>query len=131
MTTVSPNSPKRTIYAINAAGGAVVAIPATASTRKVVIRECPPGAGGFNDQNFAPQGINYQLPNDGFVTVYPLLPADSLEFGNLIAEGKGAGPLQGYAAQQDPGGRTIPAFIYCKMISATATATQVLVLEYA
>jgi hypothetical protein len=131
MTTVSPNSPKRTIYAINAAGGAIVAIPATAASRKVVITECPPGGGTFNDANFAPQGLNYQLPNDGFVTIYPLLPADSLVLGNLIAEGKGAGPLQGYPAQQDPGGRTIPAFIYAKIISATATATQVMVLEYA
>lgn len=126
---------KRTIYQINASGGALVSIVATAGSRKVVIQECPPedppGASTYNGANFAPQGSQYTLPDDGFVQIFPLLPDDQLVFENHIAQGRGAGSFQGGPAQTDPGGRTIPARIYCKLISATATATQVLVIEYA
>lgn len=124
---------KRTIYNINAAGGALVSIPSTAGSRKVVIVECPPenppAASSWNGANFAPQGLNYTVPDDNFVQVFPILPADSLVFESPLAQGIGAGALQGGPAQTDPAGRTIAARVYCKLVSA-ALATQVLVLEH-
>jgi len=126
---------QRRIVPINGSGGAAVTISATCSSRKVVIQECapenPPDGSSFTGGNFNPQGINYTLPNSNApAQVYPLLPADQLVFDNPWAQGHCAGVLQGVAAQTNPGGQTIPATIYCTMISATATATQVLVIEY-
>lgn len=121
---------KRTIYAINASGGALVSIPSTAGSRKVIIVECAPGADSFTGGNFNPTGLNYSLPNDGFVAVFPLLPAAELVLDNPLAQGMGGGQFQGGPAQQDPAGRTIAAAIYAKLVSATATTTQVLCIEY-
>ena len=93
--------------------------------------EDPPDGSNWNGANFAPEGLNYTLPQSNNPTqVYPLLPGDPLIFDNTRAEGRGAGVLQGVGPQQDPGGRTIPATTYCTLISATVTATQVLVIEY-
>lgn len=129
------SSGKRTIYPVNGSGGAYVPIPCTASSRKVVIQECPPenppDGSNWNGANFAPQGLNFTRPDDGFVQVFPLLPDDPLILEHPLAAGKAGGSLQGTPQQQDPAGRTIPATIYCKLISATATATQVEVIEYA
>lgn len=122
-------SSKTTIYAVNGSGGAYVAIPSTAGSRRVTIVECPPAGGSFNDTNFAPQGLNYKLPRDGFVQVYPNLPGQAIVLGDSIAWGKGAGALLGGPAQTDPGGRTIPATTYIELISATVTGTQVAVTE--
>lgn len=125
---------KRTIYLINASGGALVSIVATAGSRRVVIQECPPenppAASTWNNANFNPQGLNYTMPDDAFVQQFPVLPGDQLVFDNPIAQGRGAGSLQGGPAQTDPAGRTIAARIYCKLVSALA-ATQVEVIEYA
>jgi hypothetical protein len=122
---------KRTIYAVNGSAGAAVQIPATASARKVTIVECAPGGGSFSGGNFAPQGLNYTRPDDGFVQVFPLLPDQTLTLEHPVPQGMGSGPLQGHCAQTDPAGRTIAATIYCTLISATTTASQVLVIEYA
>lgn len=125
---------KRTIYPINASGGALVSIAATAGSRKVVIAECPPenppDAATWNNANFNAQGLNYTMPDDGFVQQFPVLPGDQLVFDNPVAQGRGSGSLQGGPAQTDPAGRTIAARIYCKLVSANL-ATQVLVIEYA
>lgn len=120
---------QRRVININAAGGALVLVAATAGSRKVVIQECPPAAGVWNGANWNAQGLNYTLPDDAFVTIYPLLPDDPLVFDNPIAQGAGGGSLQGGPAQSDPAGRTIAARVYCKLVSA-ALATQVLVIEY-
>jgi len=122
---------KRTIYAINGSGGALVSIPATAGSRRVEIVECAPGGGLYTGGNFAPQGLNYTRPDDGFVTILPLLPAATLVLDDVRATGKGAGVFQGGPAQTDPAGNTVAARIHCKLISATATSTQVLVIEFA
>lgn len=121
---------KRTTYAVNAAGGALVSVLGTAGARKVVIMEIPPDGGNYNGANFAAQGLNFTLPDDGFVHIFPLTPGDQIILGDIVAEGRGAGSLQGGPAQQDPAGRTVPARIHAKLISATATATMVEVLEY-
>jgi hypothetical protein len=122
---------KRTIYAVNGSGGAAVQIPATAGSRKVTIQECAPGGGSFTGGNYAPQGLNYTRPDDNFTAVFPLLPSATLVLQNTTAQGIGAGAFQGGPAQTDPAGRSIAARIHCTLISATATATQVLVIEEA
>lgn len=126
---------KRSIIPINGSGGAFVSVTATAGARRLVIQECapenPPDGSNYDGTNFNPQGLNYTRPDDAFTQVFPLLPDDQLVFDNPVAQGHGAGALQGGPAQQDPAGRTIAATIYCKMKSATATATQVLLIEYA
>lgn len=118
--------PKRTVIALNASGGAYVSIPCSRFARYVEISECPPDGGSFTGGNYAPQGTNFTLPDDGFVHVNALLPGDVMPIGDRnFPRDRGGQP-----GWTDPTGAAVGATIYCKMKSATITATQVQVLEW-
>jgi len=128
--------PKRTIYAIPAAGGTPVPIPVTVNgVHYVEIEEVPPdGSNSYNGTNFAPQGLNYTLPDDSFVLTHGLVPGDVLEFGNKDSMARQwGGRGLGFASRVDnsnPGGPNIPATVLCKLISATSTATIIQTSEW-
>jgi hypothetical protein len=119
--------PKRTVIAINGSGGAFVNIPATCFARYVEITECPPTGGAFTGGNYAPQGINFTSPDDGFVAVDGLVAGDVLPLGSKDQPRDRAVGTPGWT---DPAGAVIAPTIYAKMRSATVTGTQVEVREY-
>lgn len=129
-----PTRPVRNIYAVAVSGGAPKQLPLTVNGAKYVeIVECPPNGGAFTGGNYAPQGLNYQLPDDGFVSTYGLLPGQVLSLGSSDAiSNPGHGPGLGFRARPDVGnpGVTIPAKIYCQVTSATNTTTYVQVTEW-
>lgn len=123
-------NPRRTLININGSGGAQVEIDVhTNGAQYAEISECPPA--GFAGTPFAPQGLNYTLPDDGYTQIYSALPADTIVFGNKDAMGKaGQGRGLGFTARPSPGQPNIPATPLCKLISATVTGTQVLLTEW-
>lgn len=123
-------NPRRTIIAVPANNGVPLEIDVhTNGAHYAEISECPPA--GFAATPFAPQGLNYTLPDDGYTQIYPVLPADVIPFGNKDAMGSpGRGRGLGFTARPSPGQPNIPATPLCKVISATATATQIQLLEW-
>lgn len=121
--TTRQTNPKRTLVTINANNGALVLISASKFTKYVEIQECPPE----NSVALAAQGVIYTLPDDGYVYTYPLLPGQIWSGGDTTYRGK-----LGFAvpAMTDPANQSIPATPYMKVISGTATATQVMVTEW-
>lgn len=124
------SNPKRTIYAVAAAGGVPTNIPLTVNgAHYVEIAECPPKGDAFNGANYLPQGLNYTLPDDGFTTPRGLVAGDILPFGNSDAMARQwGGRGLGFAARVDvsnPGGPSVPATVLCQVISAQAATTQV------
>lgn len=116
--------PKTTLYNLNGSGGAFTAIPSTIPARRVEIRE---------DESVAPQGLQYQKPEDNFTAVFvcgtPAGPDQpQIVLGNVVAHGHGRGNLLGLPAQ-NTGGSSIPATTYIKVKSKSATATTVRVTE--
>lgn len=119
--------PKVTVIAINGSGGAQVLIAATQFSRYVEITECPPNGGSFTGANYAPQGLNYQRPDDGYVATEGLLPSDTLTFGDKqFARDR----TVGVPPTTDPAGTSRPGTPFIKVKSATVTATQVQVSEW-
>jgi hypothetical protein len=122
--TTRQSNPKRTVVAINAAGGPLVLISASKFAKYVEITECPPT--GTSD-TYAPQGLILTLPDDGYVTQYGLPPGLIWSIGDNSWRSKAgvAAP-----AMTDPAGNSIPATAYAKLVSATSTATNVQVTEW-
>lgn len=107
--------------AIAAAGGTLVLIAATKNAKYVEIQECAPSTFDNAATPYAPQGLIYTLPDDGFVVKHALLPGAILSFGdNTFKRDRaiGVGPMT------DPAGNAILGTPYCKLVSATATTTQ-------
>jgi|SRR5581483_7696476 len=119
--------PKRTVVAINGNAGAFVTISASRFARYVEIAECPPNGGAFTGGNYAPQGINYQIPDDNFQAQFALVPGDTFAIGEKDFPRDRAVGQPGWT---DPDGKNVPATVYCKMKSATVTATEVEVREW-
>jgi hypothetical protein len=121
--TTRQTNPKRTLVAVNASGGALVLISASKFAKYVEIQECPPE----DSVTYAPQGLIITLPDDGYVYEYPLLPGQIWSGGDDTYRAK-----LGFAipAMTDPANNTIAATPYMKVISATGTATQVMVTEW-
>lgn len=121
--TTRQTNPTRTIVAINGSAGALVLISASKFAKYVEITECPPK----DSVTFAPQGLIITQPDDGYVTQYGLVPGLIWSAGDNTYRAK-----LGLAspAMTDPAGNAIAATPYIKAISATATATQVLVTEW-
>lgn len=119
--------PIRRVIAINGSAGAKVLISASCFARYVEIQECPPNGGTYNGANFAPQGLNYNRPNDNYVATYGLNPADIITLGDRQAPRDRA---VGTVALPFPDGSTVAATPYVQAISATVTATQVEVREF-
>jgi hypothetical protein len=126
------SEPKRTIYAINASGGARVSIPLTVNGCPYVeIVECPPDKDNYTGSNFAPQGLIMTLPDDSFTDQIGVNPAAIISFGNSNAMGRpGGGKGLGFQSRPSPGAANISGTTYCNLVSATAVATQVQVSEW-
>lgn len=122
-----PFQPKQRVIAVNASGGALVSIPASVLFKRMLITETP-------DPNvpatFNPQGIVYQTSRDGFVASFVLLPGEDLVIEDSVLGGSGGGRTISAPAIPMPNGNTRTADVVVKVISATATATQVLVREW-
>lgn len=126
--------PKRRVVAVNGSAGAFVSIsPTLPFCRKMEITECPPGSGTFTNaspNDYQPQGLNYQLVDDNFVATIALVPADTLRFGDDVAQGTGLGRALGGVAYTDASGTAVTTNVLVKLRSATVTATQVEVREW-
>lgn len=120
-------NPKRTLIQVPATGGAVVLVSATKTARYVEIQEVPPSNFDNNANPYAPQGLLYQLPDDNFTQSYGLVPGAVLLFGDLNWRSK---PSIGQIKMTDPAGQAIAATPYVKVLSATATATQIELREF-
>lgn len=127
MTTQKIAIPKVRVVAINGSAGAQVLIAASSFCRYVEIVECPPNGGSFTGSNFAPQGLNYQRPDDAYTATFGLLPADTLTFGDKqFARDRAVG----VPPMTDPAGTSNPGTPFIKVKSATVTATQVQINEW-
>lgn len=126
--------PRRRIVAINAAGGAEVLIQASGPCRYMEIQECAPGGGSFNGTNYAPQGLNYQRGDEAYANTYPAEPGEIITLGDLSWHRERMIGLP--AGMTDPAGNPIASSTgqseqsSLKLISATSTATQVLIKEW-
>lgn len=109
--------PKTTLYAINGSGGAFTNIPATIPAHVVEIVE---------DGSVTAQGLQVQFAgDDNFATTDTYTPGQPIEI-----VGNGTMGVLGYPAQGTVGAfNHRPADLYCKVKSATATATTVRVTE--
>lgn len=115
------NQPKITKYAINATGGAFIAILATTWCRYVEIIE---------DDAAAAVGLQYQLPNDSFTATYDISAAhEPIKLGEPSYQGS-TGPLLGHTAivlQTDTSkiaaGNNSPATTLCNIKSFGAATT--------
>ena len=113
--------------AVAASGGALKLIAATKFARYVEISECAPGGTAFTGGNFSPQGLVYYLPDDGYVQGYPLLPGATLALGdNNYPQQRGLG----VPPMTDAAGNSIAGTPYCKVVSATATTSQIQLKEW-
>jgi hypothetical protein len=121
-------NPKETIIAVPASGGAAVIISATKTARYIEIQECAPSTyNNTGNAPFAPQGLVYQKPDDNYVASFPLLPGEIVAIGDNNWRSKAS---IGWQGATDPAGNSIPATPYIKVLSATATATQVRLREW-
>ena len=125
------SNPKKTIVTIPGSASAPVLISASKFCRRYVeIQECPPSGGAvatFTGGNYAPQGLNYTLPDDAYSTNYALIPGSILPLGDNNWKRDGG---YGVPAMTDPAGNTNAATPFGKFISATVTATKVEVREW-
>lgn len=77
--------------AVNAAGGAVVSVLSTICARQARVIE---------DEATTPQGLVYNVPDDGFAGVYTLAPSTQpIILGNEVAAGGATGGLAGNGPQ--------------------------------
>lgn len=113
---------KRTHYAAPANGTAATVVSATQPSRRVTIREDGPN----------PQGLTLFYADDNFTHGYNVPAGMEITLGNTVAAGKGAGPWVGLPQQKDMGGTVVlcAATVLFKVTSATATATDIQVVEF-
>lgn len=126
MSQTTPINPKRRVVAINGNAGGFTTISASKNCRYVRIIELP-AAGGYAGGAFTGQGLDYQLPDDGFTATFTLPP------GNVFELGQKEGPNRravGQAGWTTPDNQAVPATVYGKFRSANVTATNVEVEEW-
>ena len=117
-------SKTRLIANLPANNAAFTPISATICPRRVEIRE---------DESVTPQGLQYQLPDDNFVTTdmvgTPSTPnGPQIVLGNAESQGRGQGPILGLPAQT-PGGNSIAATVLIKIRSNGAGGNAIRVTE--
>jgi hypothetical protein len=127
MTIQSLQNPKRRVIAVPATGNTPVLVSVSIIGRYMEVAECPPQNFDNNTNPYNPQGILYQLADENYATTYALLPGSSLSFGDRNFPRDKA---RGVPQRTDPAGNTILATPVVKLVSATATATQVEVDEW-
>lgn len=120
--------PKTSLISLNNSSGAFTSITASIPARRVEIRE---------DESVIPQGLQYQKPDDNFVTTYvcgtPGSPDQpQIAMGNVVGNLKGFGPV--LAMPDQSGGKGVSgqtAGVYVKVRSNNSTnTTKVRVVEY-
>lgn len=123
--------PKRTEYNVNGSAGAKVAINATIPCRFVHIFEIWDPSQVEGGAAFTPQGMQYWTNENGdnFQTQHIAQPGEDIKLGDEVAYQHGKGHIVGFPAQPRPG-ETIAATKLCDLLSYTATATRVMVVEY-
>ena len=110
--------------AVNNNAGAFTAVSAKQFSRKVTIQEDPVNAPGG-----VLQGLQYQLASENFAIIHQMAAGEILTLGDTVAFGHGIGPLVGGPAQNAGQFNAIPATVYAKVRSLTATATAIRVQE--
>jgi hypothetical protein len=118
------SNPVKREIAVNASGGAEVLISASIATGYIEILEMPaePYGGGA----FTGQGLNYQRADENYANTYPLPPGAILAIGDSIRKNR----CEGMPGWTYPDGTVRPPTPLVKVISATATATNVEVREW-
>lgn len=119
-------NPKKRIIALNGSAGAYTLIACSKFCRYVEIQECAPAI-GLTGSDFSPEGVNYTLPDDGFVSIMSVLPGAVLALGDQSwhrAQLFGVPPIT-YAD-----GSTVAGTPIGKFISAQSGTTQVEVREW-
>lgn len=122
--------PKIRVIAIAASGGTAVTISASIFCRYMEITECPPSTFDNGAHPYAPQGLVYTRADEtpiAYTTKYGLIPGDTLAFGDKQFARDRAIGQPGWT---DPAGTANPATPFVKLVSATATTTQVQVSEW-
>lgn len=114
--------PKDRVIAVNGNAGAYVLISASIFAGYAEISECPPLGGGA----FAPQGLTYQRADENYANTYALIAGDTFPVGDSINKNRS----EGVPSMTMADGSARPATPWIKVLSATATATQVLVREW-
>ncbi|HLJ25319.1 MAG TPA: hypothetical protein VKY85_01265 [Candidatus Angelobacter sp.] len=114
--------PAERLIALNAAGGAQVAVLSTIPARYADFME---------DESVAPQGLIYQSPEDGFAGTYQVGPAtEPLVLANDVARGRGHSPLLGAGQQSSSGAFNFRAAdTLLKATSSTQVTTKIRVRE--
>ena len=118
-------NPKTTVIAIPSSGQ--VLISATKTAKYVEIQECPPANFNNGSNPYAPTGLLFALPDDGYVQEYGLIPGSIWSAGDNTWRSK---PSIGWQGATDPAGNSIPATPYMKAASAGGVATQVTLKEW-
>jgi len=123
---LNQQDPKQRVIAINGSAGAQVLITASISAGYIEIVECAPNGGTYGGGTFTGQGLNYQRADENYVNTYGLPPGVVIPIGDAIAKNRCVG-MPGWTY---PDGSVRPATPLVKVISATGTATQILVTEW-
>jgi hypothetical protein len=114
--------PQRRVIAVPASGSNPVLISASIFTGYAEIQECGPPAGGA----FAPQGMLLTRADENYANNYEVQPGAVWPIGDTFQKNRSIGvPQMGMAD-----GSTRPATPWVKLVSLTATATQVEVREW-
>jgi hypothetical protein len=124
--TTRQTNPKKRIVAINGSGGAQVLIACSKFCRYVEVQEVAP-ATGLTASDYAPQGLNYFLPDDSYTAEYSVLPGATLSLGDPTWNRDrqfGVPPIT------YPDGTTVVGTPIGKFISATVTGSQVEIREF-
>jgi hypothetical protein len=120
------NTPQRRVIAVPANTGSPVLISASIFCGYAEITECAPNGGTYEGGAFTGQGLNVQRADENYVNTYGLPPGVVWPIGDAIRKNHS----EGVPATPDPNGTTRAATPWIKVISATSTATQVLVTEW-
>lgn len=108
-----------------------ISIAASINCRRMVIEESPDPSSVANYANWAPQGLIYTSLFDNFSAKHATIPTEPIILSNPVAEGQGQSSWVGTKGWTDPAGNTVAATTLVKLLSATNTATNVRVREWA
>lgn len=129
---VNIGTPQRRTVAVAAAGGVPVLISASIFCGYAEIQECPLGSEVSATKydgtaaTFAAQGLNVTRADENYVNTYGLPPGSIWQIGDAIRKSR----CEGVPARTDADGSVRPATPWIKVVSATATTTQVEVREW-
>lgn len=131
------SSPKQRVFSITESGADAnfTDIPCTICCRRMTIQEMPLTSGG-SQVAFVPQGIQYQLWDKDAKAWGPTVQLQAVAGAQIVIEtpipqGTGSAAPIGWPKQSDHFGQVRAADIPVRVMSGTATATSIVVNEYA